>query len=71
MKVIRSVLGILFILSGILLTILPGSTLLILAGLVLISIDYVYPRKVLVRVQKSMTTASRKLDKVLLNRKFR
>ena len=64
-------LGGLLILAGILLTILPGSTLLILAGLILISVDYQYPRKLLGKVQKSMGTASRKLDRLLLKRKYR
>ena len=71
MKIIRSMLGVLLILAGILLTILPGSTVLILAGLALISVDYQYPRKLLGKVQKSMGTASRKLDRLLLRRKYR
>jgi hypothetical protein len=64
-------LGGLLILAGILLTIIPGSTILILAGLVLISVDYQYPRKLLGKVQKSMGSASRKLDRVILRRKYR
>lgn len=71
MKIIRTVLGSLLIVAGIVLTILPGSTLFILAGLVLISIDYKYPRKFLGKVQKSASKASRKMDSFLLSRKYR
>lgn len=71
MKFIRSLLGGMLILLGILLTILPGSTLLVLAGLVLISVDYKYPRSMLRKLQKSLGRASRKLDKLMLRRKYR
>jgi hypothetical protein len=71
MKFIRSLLGGVLVLLGIVLTILPGSTILILAGLVLISIDYKYPRAKLRILQKSLGRASRKLDRFLLKRKFR
>ncbi len=71
MKLLRLMLGGILIFASILLTVLPGSILLLLAGLVLISIDYKPARKFLALIQKSLTKAARQLDRFLLKRKYR
>ena len=71
MRYVRTLLGSVLLVLGILLTIIPGSSLLLLAGLMLISVDYKPARRFLSAIQKSMSVASRKLDNALWRRKFR
>ncbi|MFT5281416.1 MAG: hypothetical protein ACJA0G_000004 [Kangiellaceae bacterium] len=71
MKLLRMMLGGILISMGILLTVLPGSILFLLAGLILVSIDYKPARKLLALIQKSLTKAAVQLDRFLLKRKYR
>lgn len=71
MKYIRGIIGAIFVLTGFILTILPGSFLLVLVGLVLISMDYAPARQFLALLQKGMSANARKLDRVLHKRKYR
>ncbi len=71
MKYIRITVGSLLVILGLILTIIPGSSFILLAGLVLVSVDYTPARKLLVAIQKSMSLGARKIDKLLLRRKYR
>ncbi|MCW8108180.1 PGPGW domain-containing protein [Alteromonas ponticola] len=71
MKLARTIIGGTLVLGGIVLTILPGSTFLILAGLVLLSVDFPRARMWLKRCQTGMSNGARKLDRYLLARKLR
>jgi len=71
MKVLRTVAAIALIILGIVLTILPGSILLLLGGLVLLSIDFPHAKKILSKTQRATSRTARKLDLLLLNRKYR
>ena len=71
MRYIRSILGGLLVIAGVIFTILPGSSLFVLLGLVLISVDYKPARQLLARIQKAMSISARKLDSFLHKRKYR
>ena len=71
MKFIRLSVGGLLVVTGILLTIIPGSTLIVIAGLLLLSYDWPRARGWLQYCQNSMSGGARKLDRVLLARKLR
>ncbi|MGB3726682.1 MAG: PGPGW domain-containing protein [Glaciecola sp.] len=71
MKYIRITLGTLLCIIGVIFTILPGSSLLVLCGLVMLSVDYAPAKKWLRFIQKSMSTGARKLDGILLSRKYK
>lgn len=71
MKVLRLTFGGLLFVTGIIFTILPGSILLVLGGLMLLSYDWPRARGWLAFFQKSMAGSARKLDRMLLNRKLR
>ncbi|BCO19363.1 tellurium resistance protein TerC [Alteromonas sp. McT4-15] len=71
MRTIRLTLGALLLVSGIVLTLLPGSILLVISGLVLLSYDWPRARTWLKYSQRTMTTGARKLDRFLLMRKLR
>lgn len=71
MKYIRLSVGGLLVVTGILLTIIPGSTLIVIAGLLLLSYDWPRARGWLQFCQSSMSGGARKLDRVLLARKLR
>ncbi len=71
MKIARTIMGGFLVLSGIVLTILPGSTLLLLAGLVLLSFDFPRARIWLKHCQTGLSLGARKLDRFLLARKLR
>jgi hypothetical protein len=71
MKLVRTVFGSILVIAGIIFTILPGSFLLVLGGLVLLSMDFPLARKFLNRLQKTMYRAARKLDLMILNRKYK
>jgi hypothetical protein len=59
------------LISGIILTLLPGSILLVVGGLVMLSYDWPRARGWLKYSQKTMTTGARKIDRFLLLRKLR
>ncbi|GBL03136.1 PGPGW domain-containing protein [Glaciecola sp. KUL10] len=71
MRQLKVILGMVLCIIGVVLTILPGSTLLVLAGLMLLSTEYTPARKLLKWVQRSMSQSAVKLDRYLLNRKMR
>jgi len=71
MKILRLTLGGLLFVSGIILTLLPGSILLVIGGLVLLSYDWPRARGWLKVSQNMMSSSARKLDRVLLSRKLR
>ena len=71
MKILRLTLGPLLFISGIVLTLLPGSILLVIGGLVMLSYDWPRARGWLKHSQRSMTLGARKLDRFLLQRKLR
>lgn len=71
MRHLKVILGMVLCIIGVVLTILPGSTLLVLAGLMLLSTEYTPARKLLKWVQRSMSQSAVKLDRYLLNRKMR
>jgi glucose dehydrogenase len=70
-KVIRLTLGSILFIGGILLTIVPGSMLIVLSGLVLLSYDWPRARGWLTYCQNSMSRSAKRLDKFLLARKLR
>ncbi|AGP85490.1 integral membrane protein TerC [Alteromonas mediterranea U4] len=57
--------------GGIVLTLLPGSILLVVGGLMLLSYDWPRARGWLKYSQKTMTTGARKIDRFLLMRRLR
>lgn len=71
LKPLRITAGALLVIAGIVLTIIPGSTLLVLAGLVTLSYDVPKARVWLKVVQRSMHKGAKKLDNFLLARKLR
>ena len=71
MKTLRLTLGGLLFAAGVVLTLLPGSILLVIGGLVLLSYDWPRARGWLKFCQGSMTRSARKIDAVLLSRKLR
>jgi uncharacterized protein YqgC (DUF456 family) len=71
MRQLKVILGMVLCIIGVVLTILPGSTLLVLAGLMLLSTEYTPARKLLKWAQRSMSQSAVKLDRYLLNRKMR
>ena len=71
LKVFRITLGALLAVAGVVLTIIPGSSLLVLVGLVVLSYDVPKARVWLKVVQGSMQRGAKKLDTFLLARKLR
>lgn len=71
MRVLRLTLGAILFLGGIVLTLLPGSILFVVAGLVLLSYDWPRARGWLKYSQRTMTSGARKVDRFLLLRKLR
>ncbi|MBU3023095.1 PGPGW domain-containing protein [Aestuariibacter sp. A3R04] len=71
LKAVRMTVGALLAVAGVVFTIIPGSTLLILAGLVVLSYDVPRARVWLKLVQTSMSRGAKKLDTFLLSRKLR
>jgi drug/metabolite transporter (DMT)-like permease len=68
-KTLRTIGGVLLCVGGVVFTIIPGSILLILAGLILLSYDYPMARRWLKSAQNMMSVSARKLDRWLLNRR--
>jgi hypothetical protein len=71
MKALRLTFGALLLVSGIILTLLPGSILLVISGLVLLSYDWPRARGWLKISQKSMVYGAKKLDRFMLMRKLK
>ncbi|GGW89160.1 PGPGW domain-containing protein [Alteromonas halophila] len=71
MRKIRLLSGAVLVVAGLLLTLLPGSILVLLAGLMLLSVDWPPARRYLTHCQRGMTTSARRLDRYLLLRKLR
>ena len=71
MRILRLSLGAILFVGGIILTLLPGSILLVVSGLVLLSYDWPRARGWLKFSQRAMTLSARKLDRFLLMRKLR
>ena len=71
MRIFRLTLGSILFVGGIALTLLPGSILLVVAGLVLLSYDWPRARGWLKYSQKTMSLGARKIDRFLLMRKLR
>ena len=70
-KQMRMVLGFIGVFIGTVLFILPGSIFFLLAGLVLLSVDFPLAKTWLRRTQRYMTRGASKLDRYLLARKYR
>lgn len=71
LKNIRVVFASLLVLVGVIFFIIPGSMFLVLGGLMLLSYDFPSARSWLKNCQRSMSGSAQKLDRVILNRKFR
>ena len=71
MRIVRLTMGALLFISGIVLTLLPGSILLVIGGVMLLSYDWPRARGWLKFSQKSMAHGARKIDRFLLMRKLR
>ena len=71
MRIVRLTLGAILFIGGIVLTLLPGSILLVAGGLMLLSYDWPRARGWLKYSQKTMTTGARKIDRFLLMRRLR
>ncbi|MEC8904663.1 MAG: PGPGW domain-containing protein [Pseudomonadota bacterium] len=71
MRIVRLTLGAILFIGGIVLTLLPGSILLVIGGLVLLSYDWPKARSWLIYSQKTMTNGARRIDRFLLMRKLR
>ena len=71
MRKIRLISGAALLLVGIVLTLLPGSILLVVAGLMLLSVDWPPARGYLTRCQRGMSSSARRIDRYLLMRKLR
>ncbi|GAC14658.1 tellurium resistance protein TerC [Aliiglaciecola lipolytica] len=70
-KTIRITLGAVLSAIGVVFAILPGSILFLLGGLLLLSYDIPLARRWLQKCQNGMTISARKLDRYILNRKYR
>lgn len=70
-KNIRIACGSLLALMGVVLFIVPGSSLFLLLGLVLLSYDVPKARQWLTVCQNSMSKSARRLDRFLLRRKIK
>ena len=71
MKIVRLTIGGILFIGGIILILLPGSILLVIGGLVLLSYDWPRARGWLKISQNMMASSARRIDRVLLMRKFR
>ena len=70
MKIVRLTLGGLLFIAGIVLTLLPGSILLVISGLMLLSYDWPRARGWLKYSQSTMSVGAKKLDRFFLLRKL-
>lgn len=70
-KKIRITVGCLLAAFGVIFFIVPGSMLLLILGLLMLSYDFPTARNWLRICQKSMSQSAQKLDRMLLNRKLR
>nr|WP_276310706.1 PGPGW domain-containing protein [Alteromonas sediminis] len=69
-KATRTVAGTIMVAVGIVFTVLPGSILLVIGGLMLLSVDYPKARRLLAMAQRSMSRGARRLDAALTRRKL-
>ncbi|MFT2092686.1 tellurium resistance protein TerC [Paraglaciecola sp. 2405UD69-4] len=70
-KKIRITIGSLLALMGLVLFIIPGSSLFLLLGLVVLSYDVPKAREWLTKLQTSMSNSARRLDRFILRRKLK
>lgn len=70
-KKLRITLGTILAIFGIVFFILPGSILVLLVGLVILSYDLPKARSWLRMCQTGMSNSARKLDKLILDRKLK
>jgi TRAP-type mannitol/chloroaromatic compound transport system permease small subunit len=70
-KTLRITLGALLALLGAVFFFLPGSIFVLLLGLVMLSYDVPKARAWLRTCQNAMSMSARKLDKIILDRKFK
>lgn len=68
-KTVRTITGTSLVVVGVIFTIIPGSILLVIAGLFLLSYDYALARRWLKVCQDVFSQGARKLDRWLLNRR--
>ena len=71
METLRLTVGATLFAAGIILTLLPGSILLVLGGLLMLSYDWPRARILLKYFQTGMSRSARKVDAMLLARKLR
>ncbi|PKI02191.1 PGPGW domain-containing protein [Glaciecola sp. 33A] len=71
MRLFRTFISIVLILFGVIFSILPGSILFVLGGLMLLSIDFPPAKRFLSKVQRAMSRNAKKLDLFVLNRKYK
>jgi len=71
MRLLRTFISIVLILVSVIFTILPGSILFLLGGLVLLSMDFPPAKRFLAKAQSTMSRNARKLDLFLLRRKYK
>lgn len=64
-KALRTIAGGFLVAVGVIFTILPGSILFVLAGLILLSMDYPKARVLLAMAQKSARKGAVKLDSLI------
>ncbi|WJG10888.1 PGPGW domain-containing protein [Aliiglaciecola sp. LCG003] len=70
-KYMRITLGAILTAAGVVFAILPGSSLFLLSGLVVLSYDLPVARNWLRKCQSMMASGARKLDRLMLNRRLR
>jgi drug/metabolite transporter (DMT)-like permease len=68
-KTVRTIAGASLVVVGVVFTIIPGSILLVIAGLFILSYDYAIARRWLKVSQDLFSQGARKLDRWLLNRR--
>lgn len=71
MRLLRIVIGAVLVLFGLIFFILPGTLLLLMAGLLLLSMEWPLARGVLTRCQHNLDSGARRLDRYLLARRLR
>jgi hypothetical protein len=71
MRLFRVITSTILILLGVIFTFLPGSTIFLLAGLGLLSVDFYPARRFLTKAQRAISSSARRVDLFLLNRKYK
>ncbi|WP_084407399.1 PGPGW domain-containing protein [Aestuariibacter salexigens] len=70
-KTVKTIVGASLVLAGIVFSILPGSILFVLAGLLILATEFAIARVWLRKCQSGMSHGARRLDRFLLLRKLR